>query len=126
MRGIVYDTGALVGFERRKPEALHLHRRFAAGGVRPVVPVVVLAQAWRGGPQPDISRMLKGCEILPDSEQIGRAAGAACAAAGTADVVDAIVVMTALRRDAPIATSDPGDLGRITDALGVKIPLLAV
>jgi predicted nucleic acid-binding protein len=91
--------------------------------IRPIVPVVVLAQAWRGGPQHQISRVLKGCDILPDDQAAGRAAGVACAASGTADVVDAIVIATAVRHQAPIVTSDPGDLTHIADSIGVKIRL---
>ena len=94
--------------------------------IRPVVPVVVLAQAWRGGPQHQISRVLKGCDILPDDQRAGRAAGVACAASGTADVVDAIVIVTAVQNQAPVVTSDPGDLARIADAIGVKIQLFPV
>lgn len=47
----------------------------------------------------------------------------ACAAAGTADVVDAIVIATAVRHQAPVVTSDPGDLAHIADAIGVRIRL---
>ncbi|MGH3285081.1 MAG: hypothetical protein ACRDPD_10435 [Streptosporangiaceae bacterium] len=43
--------------------------------------------------------------------------------AGTVDVVDAIVIVTAVRHRAPIVTSDPGDLTRIADSIGVKIRL---
>src|SRR6266702_4522323 len=46
-------------------------------------------------PEHQISRVLKARDILPDDERTGRAAGVACAASGTADVVDAIVVATA-------------------------------
>lgn len=126
MRKVVYDSGALIAADRRNFRILSLHRELNAAGVRPAVPVVVLAQAWRGGPQPGVSRLLKGCDILADDEQIGRAAGAACAASDTSDVVDAIVVVTALRKRASVVTSDPGDLSRIADALGVKIPLYPV
>jgi predicted nucleic acid-binding protein len=123
MPTIVYDAGALLAAERRNPDFLALHDEATAARIRPLVPVVVLAQAWRGGPQHQISRVLKGCDILPDDERTGRAAGLACAASGTADVVDAIVIATAVRHQAPIVTSDPGDLTRIADALGVKIRL---
>ena len=123
MRTIVYDTGALLAAERRNPDFLALHDELTAARIRPIVPVVVLAQAWRGGPQHQISRVLKACDIVPDDERTGRAAGLACAASGTADVVDAIVVATAVRNQAPIVTSDPGDLARIADALGVKVRL---
>jgi predicted nucleic acid-binding protein len=39
----------------------------------------------------------------------------------TSDVVDAIVVATAVRHQAPVVTSDPDDLTRIADAIGVKL-----
>jgi predicted nucleic acid-binding protein len=120
---IVYDTGALLAAERRNPDLLALHDELTAARIRPIVPVVVLAQAWRGGPQHQISRVLKACDIVPDDERTGRAAGLACAASGTADVVDAIVVATAVRNQAPIVTSDPGDLARIAEALSVKVRL---
>ncbi len=123
MAAIVYDTGALLAAERRNPDFLALHDEVTAARIRPLVPVVVLAQAWRGGPQHQISRVLKGCDIIADDEPTGRAAGVACAAAGTTDVVDAIVIATAVRHQAPVVTSDPGDLARIAGATGVKIKL---
>jgi predicted nucleic acid-binding protein len=91
--------------------------------IRPIIPVVVLAQAWRGGPQHQISRVLKACDIVADDQRIGRAAGVACAALATADVVDAIVIGTAISHQAPIVTSDLGDLAHIADSLSVKIRL---
>lgn len=126
MPTVVYDTGALLAAERRDPDFLALHDELTAARIRPVVPVVVLAQAWRGGSQHQISRVLKGCDIVPDDERTGRAAGVACGASGTADVVDAIVVTTAVRSQAPVVTSDSGDITRIADALGLKIRLYAV
>ena len=123
MATIVYDTGALLAAERRNPDFLALHGELTAARIRPIVPVVVLAQAWRGGPQHQIGRVLKACDIVPDDERTGRAAGMACAAAGTADVVDAIVAATAVRHQAPIVTSDPGDLTDVADAIGMKIRL---
>ena len=121
MATIVYDTGALLAAERRNPDFLALHDELTAVRIRPIVPVVVLAQAWRGGPQRQISRVLKACDIAADDERTGRAAGIACAASATTDVVDAIVVATAVRHQAPIVTSDRGDLARIADTVGVKI-----
>ena len=74
MPAIVYDTGALLAAERRNPDFLALHDELTSARIRPIVPVVVLAQAWRGGPQHQISRVLKGCDILPDGQATGRAA----------------------------------------------------
>ena len=126
MRSIVYDTGALLAAERRNPDFLALHDELAAAHVRPIVPVVVLAQSWRGGPQHRISRVLKGCDVRPDDERTGRAAGVACAASGTADVVDAIVVATAIQYQAAVVTSDPDDLSHLADSIGVKLRLFTV
>jgi predicted nucleic acid-binding protein len=121
VRTIVYDTGALLAAEPRNPDFLALHDELTAARIRPIVPVVVLAQAWPGGPQHQISRLLKGCDILPDDQRTARAAGVACAASGTSEVVDAIVIVTAVQHQAPVVTSDHGDLTRIADSIGVKI-----
>src|SRR6266700_787724 len=97
MAAIVYDTGALLAAERRNPDFLALHDEVTAARIRPLVPVVVLAQAWRGGPQHQISRVLKGCDIIADDGRTGRAAGIGCAASRTADVAGALVIATAGR-----------------------------
>ena len=47
-----------------------------------------------------------------------RSAGALCGLARTADVVDAGVVIGALRRNDTVFTSDPEDLARLADAAG--------
>ncbi|WP_407838634.1 hypothetical protein ACE1OC_23335 [Streptomyces sp. DSM 116496] len=126
MRTIVYDTGALLAAERRNPDFLALHDELTSAHIRPLVPVVVLAQAWRGGPQHQISRVLKGCDVLADDQRTGRAAGIACGASGTSDVVDAIVVVTAVQHQAAVVTSDPDDLTHLADSLGVRLRLFAI
>ena len=80
MPAIVYDTGALLAAERRNPDFLALHDELTSARIRPLVPVVVLAQAWRGGPQDQISRVLAACDILPDASPPGfsRRIGSAC------------------------------------------------
>lgn len=126
MNTIVYDTGALLAAERGDGAFLKLHRAFVRADERPIVPVVVLAQAWRGRPQPGLSRLLKGCDVLPDDEKTGRAAGLACASAGTSDVVDAIVMATAVKHQATVITSDPGDLHHLAESVGVKVRVITV
>ncbi|MGH3344140.1 MAG: PIN domain-containing protein [Carbonactinosporaceae bacterium] len=127
LRGaLVYDAGALLAAERGDPEMIALHAEVNAAGIQPIVPVVALAQAWRGGPQHRISWLLKGCEVLPDDERLGRAAGVACASSRTVDVVDALVVAMALRHNAAVVTSDPADLRRVADAVGIKLALFVV
>ncbi len=123
MTAFVYDTGALVAAERRSWRLWGLHDEVMAVGRYPLVPAAVLGQAWRGGPQQQLSRALRGCVVVPDTEELARAAGAACAAVGTSDIVDALVVVLAVRHQAVIVTSDPDDLTRITDGLGAKLQL---
>jgi hypothetical protein len=81
----------------------------------------VLAQAWRGGPQAGLSRLLRGCEIEPLTDARARAAGAACARSGTRDVVDASVVVGALARNDLVVTGDAADLERIAAGLRRKL-----
>jgi hypothetical protein len=44
----------------------------------------------------------------------------------TADVVDAVVVTTALRQKSTILTSDPDDIKRLVRASGREIAVLAI
>ena len=126
MPGAVYDAGALIAAERGRPEVVQVHRDLITSGHVPVVPLVVLAEAWRGGPQPLLSRLLRTSRLVAENEDVARAAGLACAASGTSDVVDAIVVVTAIALGVGVVTSDPGDLSRIAAALGVKVPIVPI
>ena len=126
MAGITYDTGALVAAERGQRALWALHRRTLERGVRPTVPSGVLAQAWHGGPQIDLSRLLKGCQIEPLDETRARTAGHACALAHTADVIDAAVVIGAIARGDLVVTSDRGDINRVANALGVVLETVEV
>ena len=120
---LVYDTGALLAAERGDRTMWAVHRRGLDRSGPAVVPAVVLGQAWRGGPQPQLSRLLRGCLIESFDENAGRAAGRLLRDTGTSDVVDAHVVLTALRYQAAVLTSDPDDLQRFTAATKVRLRL---
>jgi len=126
MSGFTYDAGALVAAERRDERVWAVHETLLRRGVRPVVPAGVLARAWRGGPQAVLSRLLAGCRIEELDERRARAAGAACAATGTNDVVDASVVIGALGRGDVCVTTDPDDLRVLAAGLGSRLELLAL
>jgi predicted nucleic acid-binding protein len=121
--GVTYDTGALIAAERDSRSIWRLHRRMIERGMKPTLPTVVLGQAWRGGPQARLSRLVQGCLIEPFTERQARAAGVALARSGSSDLIDAAVVTTALERDDMIVTSDPDDLRRIASALGRSVEL---
>ncbi|WP_163572426.1 PIN domain-containing protein [Fodinicola feengrottensis] len=114
---VVYDAGALLAAERGVDRFRVLHMRFLAAGLIPVVPSPVLTQAWRGGArQANLARAIAGCHIEPTDEETAKAAGVLLGRSGTADAVDAIVVVTALSRGSVVVTSDPGDLHKLAEA----------
>jgi len=119
--GLTYDTGALIAAEANRRDLWALHACALRRGRQPVVAAGVLGQAWRGGPQAALSRLLKGCRIETLNEARARAAGAACARAGTKDVIDASVVLGALARADVVVTSDVEDIERIASALGARV-----
>ena len=126
MAGITYDTGALVAAGRNRRVVWALHRRALERGLRPTVPAGVLAQAWRGGPQAELSRLLKGCRIEDLDAVRGRAAGQACGRAWTSDVIDATVVVGAVARGDLVVTSDPDDIRAVAAALDASLEVVTV
>jgi hypothetical protein len=124
MTGYTYDTGGLVAAERGSRTMWARHKHALLRGVTLTVPAVVLAQAWRGGPQPLLSRLLQGCEVQGVDESTARTIGAACAATQTRDIVDVAVIVGALARGDIVVTSDVDDLRRIADGLGAHVELV--
>lgn len=116
--GVTYDAGALLAAEANQREIWALHAQSLRRGERPVVPAGVLGQAWRGGPQAQLSRLLRGCRVEDLDENRARAAGVACARSASRDVIDASVVAGALARGDLVVTSDPDDLRSIAGAIG--------
>lgn len=66
------------------------------------------------------------CKPVPFTEDVAEAIGRLLAIAGTSDVVDAAVVIAAVSHNCAVLTSDPGDLGKLADAVGVRVPLIVV
>jgi hypothetical protein len=116
----------LIAAESRDVGMWALHDQTLARNVRPVVPAPVLAQAWRGGPQHNLARLLKGCVLEAFAENVARDVGRLLAASKTADVVDASVVVSALLRGDVVVTSDPTDLRALADALAVRLDVHVV
>lgn len=126
MSGITYDTDALIAAERGDRHMWALHRRALERGLSPTVPAGVLAQAWRGGPQAQLSWLLVGCRIEPLDEPRARSAGSACRTAHTNDTVDAVVVVGAASRHDLVVTSDPDDLRHLSDGIAVALGISAI
>lgn len=115
MRGVTYDTGALIAAERGDRRLWIRHDALNAAGLLPVVPSVVLAEAWRGGGprQAQLARLLQGCRLEVFDEAKARAVGVLAERSGHHDVVDVAVVEAAARRSHTVLTADPDDLRRV-------------
>jgi hypothetical protein len=124
--GLTYDTGALVAAEANDRRMWAVHARAIARSHVPTIPAGVLAQAWRGGPQPLLARLVVGCDIDPLDETGARIVGAALARSGTDDVVDASVVVGALRRGDSVVTSDRDDVTHLAQSVGRRVNIVGI
>lgn len=120
---VVLDSGALIAFERADARLRALVREALRTKARLVVPAGVMGQVWRGGGrQVALRGLLHGptTEVPPLDRVLAEAAGVLCGRAGTSDVIDASVVLTARRLDARVLTSDPEDLLRLDPTLALE------
>lgn len=127
-RSIVLDTGALIGIERnteRMRALLEAPARLGIG-VRFVVPVGPLGQAWRGGPrQTRLVRFLAQPEVeaWALTEPMAKAAGILCGETKSDDLIDATVILCArTSHAASIVTSDVSDLRRLDSKVELVEP----
>ncbi|MBB5806428.1 hypothetical protein F4560_006196 [Saccharothrix ecbatanensis] len=128
VRGLILDAGALIHVEANPRGRVYGACRDALdAGVPALLPTVVLAQVWRASPrQAPVAMLRRMCRSVPFSEDVAEAVGRLLALAGTADVVDAAVVIGAISHGCAVLTSDPGDLGKLADAAGVRVPLVVI
>ncbi len=124
---VVYDTGALIAVEKSSSVILRLARQVADAGHQPSIPAVVAAQALRDpARQIRLVRFLRAAKIAPFTGETVPRVGRILALSRTSDVVDAAVVDLAHRVGALIVTSDPGDIGKLVEAMNWGIPILAL
>lgn len=116
MNGVTFDADGLIALDRNDRRTIVLLARALETGGVVTVPATALAQAVR---QPDrqarLSRLIRQptTMVVPldrvDAVHVGRL----LATSGTADVVDAHVVVCARRAAQSIVTADPSDLARL-------------
>lgn len=108
---VVYDAGVLVAAERNDRHIWAEHRVRLERGLVPVTSAPVVAQVSRSPRQVQLRRFLRGCVVVPMRAEDAHDVGMLLGRAGTTDVVDAHLVVTAGGMSAPvILTSDPKDL----------------
>ena len=126
MSSVVYDAGVLVAADRNERRAWAEHKARLELGVVPLVPAPVVAQVSRSPQQAQLRRFLTGCVVVPLGGTEAHEAGRLLGLTKTSDVVDAVVVTTALRHRSPILTTDRGDMERLVRASGREVAVVAL
>jgi predicted nucleic acid-binding protein len=126
MSPVVYDAAVLVAADRSERRAWAEHKARLELGVVPLVPAPVVAQVSRSPRQAQLRRFLAGCVVVLLGETEAHEAGRLLGITKTPDIVDAVVVTTALRHRAVILTSDPDDIERLVRASGREVAVVAI
>jgi len=120
--GITLDAGGLIAVDRNDRRVIVLLARSSETRARVTIPASALAQAIRRPEhQVRLARLLRQptTDVVDldrvDATQVGRL----LAASGTADVIDAHVVLCARRAQQRVVTSDPEDLRLLDPTLEV-------
>ncbi len=120
MPGITLDAGGLIALDRNDRRVVVLLARASETSVHVTVPATALAQAIRRPErQARLARLIRQptTDVIDldrvDATNVGRL----LAASGTADIVDAHVVICARRSQQRVVTTDPEDLRRLDPTL---------
>lgn len=126
MSALILDAGALLAVDRGDRAMIARLQVAQTAGLELRSNAVVLAQVWRDrrGRQVSLARLLRAVDVRAVSPGDGRDAGALLGDSGTADAIDATVVLLAAAGDR-ILTSDPGDLSRLAEAAGTRAAIVS-
>lgn len=119
---LVLDAGALIALERNDRATAALIEVARREHRAIVIPAGVVGQVWRGSNrQARLARLLNAAEVIvePLTDAGARAAGVLCGAVGTADVIDASVVLAARQHSAVVISSDRADLQLLDPKIAV-------
>jgi len=122
---LVLDAGALIAVDRGDRATVARIAAARRRGADLRTSPMVVAQVWRDpqGRQADLARFLKGVDIPDVTHHQGRAAGLLLAATGTADPIDAGLVLLARDGDR-VLTSDVGDIEALAEAAGIGVKVV--
>lgn len=122
----VYGAGVLAAIDESHGDVLRRHEVRLAGGDKIIVPAPVAAQVVRDPRrQARLMLTLRTCEVLPFGEDHVGPVGSLLAGAGTADVIDGFVALTAAQLGGAVVTSDGEDIRHLLDTLGVRLAVFA-
>lgn len=124
MAGVTLDAGGLIAVDRSDRRVIVLLARAAETRARVTIPASALAQAIRRPErQVRLARLVRQptTDVISldrvDATNVGRL----LAASGTADIIDAHVVVCARRAHQRVVTSDPDDLRRLDPSIEVLL-----
>jgi predicted nucleic acid-binding protein len=120
--GVTLDAGPLIALDRGDRRIIVLLARARETGARVTVPATALAQAIRRPErQARLARLVRQptTDVVPLDRVDATSVGRLLAASGTADVVDAHVVVCARRAGQRIVTSDGEDLRGLDPAADI-------
>jgi hypothetical protein len=112
VRGVTFDTGALIAIERRKAGALALVKACRRSRARITIPSVVVAEWWRG----THAGILEIGHLEGMTPRLAMQAGDLLVRTRRANAIDAIVVASAAQRGDLIVTSDLDDIRELARA----------
>src|SRR5205823_13953823 len=124
MAGLTFDTGALIGLERKRHRMRKVFDVAVSNRVPITVPVAVVVEWWRAGSGSKLRHeILRAVRVEPLDLYLAKLAGEALGRVRGAGAIDAMVMASAALRGDVVYTSDPDDLDRLREAVfeGVRI-----
>jgi predicted nucleic acid-binding protein len=113
---LTFDTGALIGLERRRHAIRKVFATAVQNDVPIVVPTVAIAEWWRRrAREKERTAILRAVRVEVLGVHVARLAGIAVGLVPGAGTIDAIVMASAALRGDTVYTSDVGDLARLRD-----------
>ena len=125
MSALVLDAGAFIAVDRGDRAMMARLEAAEADGIELRTSAIVVAQVWRdpAGRQARLARLLRAVDVRVVDDRLARDAGALLGQAGTADPIDATVVLVAESGD-HLLTSDPRDLRRLAETADVRVAVV--
>ena len=118
MSALVLDAGAFIAIDRGDRSVMARLEAAEADGIELRTSAIVVAQVWRD-PSGRQARLLRAVDVRAVDDRLARDAGVLIGQAGTADPIDATVVLVAESGDY-LLTSDPEDLRRLAATANVR------
>lgn len=120
---MILDAGFLISVDRGERAAQEFLTAALTHGTPLTTTHPVVAQVWRGGTrQARLARFLQSVVVVAFDD--GPEVGGLLARSGTSDVVDAHLVVVAVRRFEPILTGDVHDIESLVSTLTERRPTL--